>query len=125
MRKKLYLLTTNYGIWYGKMDKYEEMLEEINKNTNNEIYKLNVQIFEKNNEIIRKNEEIDRLKKYISKLEIEYEYLRHTYPYDEIERLNNIIDELEKYLKEYSQDLEFRCYANTFLEILNKLKEGK
>lgn len=29
---------------------------------------------------------------------------------------------LEKCLLEYSQDLEFRCYANTFL---NKLKELK
>ena len=40
----------------------------------------------------------------------------------EIERLNNIIKELEKYLIEYSQDLEFRCYANTFLEKLQELK---
>lgn len=37
----------------------------------------------------------------------------------------NIIDELEKYLLEYSQDLEFRCYANTFLNKLKELKEGK
>lgn len=43
----------------------------------------------------------------------------------EIERLNNIIDELEKYLLEYSQDLEFRCYADTFLDKLKELKEGK
>ena len=40
----------------------------------------------------------------------------------EIERLNNIINELEKYLIEYSQDLEFTCYANTFLEKLRELK---
>lgn len=38
------------------------------------------------------------------------------------ERLNNIINELEKYLIEYSQDLEFTCYANTFLEKLRELK---
>ena len=41
---------------------------------------------------------------------------------NENERLNNIINELEKYLIEYSQDLEFRCYANTFLDKLRKLK---
>ena len=41
---------------------------------------------------------------------------------EEIERLNNIINELEKYLKEYSNDLEFRCYANMFLDKLQELK---
>lgn len=40
----------------------------------------------------------------------------------EIERLNNIINELEKYLIEYSQDLEYRCYANMFLDKLAELK---
>lgn len=40
----------------------------------------------------------------------------------ENKRLNNIIEELEKYLIEYSQDLEFRCYANTFLEKIQELK---
>ena len=47
-----------------------------------------------------------------------------TTPYlEEIERLNNIINELENYLKEYSNDLEFRCYANMFLDKLQELKE--
>lgn len=45
---------------------------------------------------------------------------------EENERLNNIINELEKYLKGYSNDLEFRCYANMFLDKLQELKgEGK
>lgn len=35
---------------------------------------------------------------------------------------NNIINELEKFLIEYSQDLEFRCYANAFLDKLQELK---
>ena len=53
------------------LDKCEEMLEEINKNTNNEIYKLNLQIFEKDKEIERLNNIINKLE-YWLKMEWHY-----------------------------------------------------
>jgi hypothetical protein len=44
---------------------------------------------------------------------------------NEIERLNNIINDMKKFLKEYSQDLEFRCYADYFLNKLLELCKGE
>lgn len=41
----------------------------------------------------------------------------------EIERLNNIINEYEKFLKEFSNDIEFRSYADYFLNKFLEIKE--
>ena len=55
-------------------------------------------------------------------IDLEIEYVSEKEKDKEIERLNNIINGIEKYLIECSQDLEFRCYANNFLDKLRELK---
>lgn len=100
----------DYTIWYGKMDKYEKIIEEFNSNLRNELYRMNIQLFENNNKLIRKNEEIERLNNIIYGLE------------EILEREIKIGEET------FLHDNDATIVCNTLkhvLKDLNKLKEGK